>query len=121
MFIAITKLPNGSIYIDKDYFDRYSDVDLLKHGYMKIEVPEDCEVEDFTQDLVFSFENYNLRKQREKQVEYESAIVGAIRKKYSIDQELAILRQRDTKPEEFYEYNTYVEKCKAEIKSKYNL
>jgi hypothetical protein len=27
------------------------------------------------------------------------------------------LRQRDTKPEEFAEYNEYVEKCKAEVKS----
>ena len=49
--------------------------------------------------------------------EYESKIVAEIRKKYNINQELAILRQRDTKPEEFAEYNEYVEQCKAKIKS----
>ena len=38
-------------------------------------------------------------------------------KKYNINQELAILRQRDTKPTEFTEYSKYVEKCKAEVKN----
>jgi hypothetical protein len=49
---------------------------------------------------------------------YEQEVVNRIRKKYSINQELAILRQRDTKPEEFAEYNDFVEKVKAEIKEK---
>jgi hypothetical protein len=40
---------------------------------------------------------------------YENLIVKKIRAKYSINEELAILRQRDAKPEEFSEYNTYVE------------
>lgn len=48
---------------------------------------------------------------------YESLIVNAIRKRYSIDEELAILRQRDVKPEEFLDYNSYVEECKANAKS----
>ena len=52
---------------------------------------------------------------------YEEYIVELIRKKYSINDEFAILRQRDDKPTEFYEYNTYVEKCKAEAKVKLNL
>ncbi len=47
---------------------------------------------------------------------YESEIVRKIRKRYTVNQELAILRQRDTKPEEFAEYNAYVEQCKTEVK-----
>ena len=47
---------------------------------------------------------------------YESEIIRRIRERYTIDQELAILRQRDTKVEEFAEYNAYVEQCKAEVK-----
>ena len=47
---------------------------------------------------------------------YESMVIGRIRKRYNINQELAILRQRDSKPEEFAAYNTYVEECKAEVK-----
>lgn len=52
-----------------------------------------------------------------KQEEYENAIVDLIRKRYSLNQELAILRQRDTKPIEFSEYNAYVEQCKQEVKN----
>lgn len=47
---------------------------------------------------------------------YESEIIRRIRERYTINQELAILRQRDTKAEEFAEYNAYVEQCKAEAK-----
>lgn len=48
---------------------------------------------------------------------YEQRVVSRIREKYSIDDELAILRQRDTKPEEFAEYNAFVEQIKAEERS----
>ena len=47
-------------------------------------------------------------------VSYEERVVNRIRAVYSIDDELAILRQRDTKPEEFAEYNAFVEQIKAE-------
>lgn len=49
---------------------------------------------------------------------YEERVILRIRAKYSVDDELAILRQRDSKPEEFAEYNAYVEQIKAEEKSK---
>ena len=45
---------------------------------------------------------------------YEQRVVNRIREVYSIDDELAILRQRDTKPEEFAEYNAFVEQIKGE-------
>jgi hypothetical protein len=48
---------------------------------------------------------------------YEQKVNCLIREKYSIDAEFAILRQRDTKPEEFAAYNEYVEQCKAAIKA----
>ena len=48
---------------------------------------------------------------------YEQRVVDRIRAKYSVDDELAILRQRDTKPEEFSEYNAFVEQIKAEEKT----
>lgn len=49
---------------------------------------------------------------------YESEIIRRIRKRHSLNQELAILRQRETKPTEFAAYNAYVEQCKAEVKKK---
>ena len=47
-------------------------------------------------------------------IPYEQRVVNRIRGIYSVDDELAILRQRDTKPEEFAEYNAIVERIKAE-------
>lgn len=49
-------------------------------------------------------------------IPYEQRVVARIREKYSVDDELAILRQRGTKPEEFSAYNEYVEAIKTEEK-----
>ena len=50
---------------------------------------------------------------------YSNEIDKRIRRKYSLSAELAILRQRDTKTEEFKAYNEYAEKCKAEVKAEF--
>ena len=55
-------------------------------------------------------------KANEPAISYEQRVVDRIREKYSVDDELAILRQRDVKPEEFKAYNDYVEACKALIR-----
>lgn len=47
---------------------------------------------------------------------YPQLVEALIREKYTISQELAINRQRDTKPTQFEEYNSYCEECKAEAK-----
>lgn len=47
---------------------------------------------------------------------YEQQVVAKIRERYSVDDELAILRQRDTKAEEFEAYNAYAESCKEEAR-----
>ena len=59
-----------------------------------------------------------LRKQSPEAWErlYEGEIIKRIRARYTVNGELAILRQRDSKPEEFEVYNAYVEACKAEVK-----
>lgn len=59
--------------------------------------------------------------EREPQpIDYEQLVVSKIRERYTIDQELAILRQRDIKPTEFAEYNSYVEQCKVDAKEEVN-
>ena len=50
-------------------------------------------------------------------IPFEQRVVNRIRAVYSIDDELAILRQRDTKPLEFAEYDAFVERIKAEERS----
>lgn len=49
--------------------------------------------------------------------DYGELVESLIRRKYSLSAELAILRQRGSKPEEFDEYNAYAEQCKAEAKN----
>lgn len=39
-------------------------------------------------------------------------IIHEVRKKYDADDELAVLRQANTKPEEYETYFAYVEECK---------
>ena len=56
-----------------------------------------------------------LAKEREYLIKY--TIISKIREVYSVDDEIAILRQRDSKPEEFQEYYDFVEQCKAEAKA----
>ena len=52
--------------------------------------------------------------------EYESMVEQLIAEKYTIQQEIAIQRQRETKPEEFAEYNQFCEECKIKAKSLLN-
>ena len=47
-------------------------------------------------------------------IPYEQRVVNRIREVYSLDDELALLRQRVLKADEFQEYYNFVEKIKEE-------
>ena len=49
-------------------------------------------------------------------MQYEELVVQLIREKYSLDDELAIQRQKETKPDEWSEYFSCCEECKAKAK-----
>lgn len=49
-------------------------------------------------------------------MDYGETVNGLIRRKYTLSEELAILRQRETKAEEFEAYNAYAESCKEEAR-----
>ena len=51
-------------------------------------------------------------------VDYDTAVSALIRERYSLDAELAISRQRDTKPDEFAAYYAFCEECKSKAKEK---
>ena len=82
---------------------------------------ETCEAIDFesvpeygaNQYLVY--ENGNLVVKTNIQ-DYESLVEKYIRERYSVSNELAILRQKETKPLEYQEYFEYCEQCKARAK-----
>lgn len=48
---------------------------------------------------------------------YGDLVNDLVLRKYSMSAQIAIIRQRDTKPEEFEVFNAYVEQCKAEAKA----
>ena len=50
------------------------------------------------------------------EVPYEQKVVDLIREKYTMDEELAIQRQKETKPNEFEIYFNYCEECKLKAK-----
>ncbi len=66
-----------------------------------------------TCNLVAKFAPQLSKSNTEKLLEAERSdkITSLIRKKYSLNEELAILRQRYSKPEKFKEYNLYAESC----------
>ena len=125
-YIDKTALTRKHIVVDVDGKEHeelmYKREDLVKppYNYKIVEIDDkyaDCVASDFNQDLSFSIDKYKSRKETEAKIEYETKIVSLIRKKYNINQELAILRQRDAKPQEFAEYNEYVEQCKEQVKN----
>lgn len=126
MKIAIRK---NDLFIN--YADRFSDDEITAepYNYQIAIVPDDIDITDITfadfdnidGKFIFNVSTYSLRiaakKEQTKRIEYKAQIDKLIREKYSINDEIAILRQRDSKPEEYAEYNAYCEQCKAQAKS----
>jgi hypothetical protein len=58
------------------------------------------------------------QRQYWQSIPYDEAVDAEIRKRYSISQEFAVLRQEKEKPEEYAAYFAYCEECKAYVKAK---
>lgn len=70
---------------------------------------------------IFIYIPYSEEELEAKRVKaYEDLVESLIRQKYTISNELAILRQKDDKPEEFQEYYAYAEQCKVKAREKIN-
>ena len=48
---------------------------------------------------------------------YGQTVNELIRKRYSLSEELSIIRKRDEQPEKFAAYNAYAEECKIKAKA----
>lgn len=132
-YIAV-RLCSGGIYIDKEFFERFTDNDLAMYGYTKIVLTDEqfanISVDDFdlvgdeNPVIVFNSSKHESRleliKQNKDKVVYKQLIVSKIRSIYSIDDEIAIIRQKEQKPEEYQEYYNFVEQCKIEAKNELN-
>ncbi len=93
--------------------------------------PEQFEIYNSYQTLI----NYNIEESEDENgtkytcdqiivnnpILYKEIVVALIRTKYSLSDELGIIRQASKKKDEFEEYNSFVEECKTlakEISSK---
>ena len=75
------------------------------------------EYEDIKVYIPYTAEELNAKRIKD----YEKFVEDLIRVKYSVSNELAILRQKETKPDEFKEYYEYAEQCKAAAKIALNI
>lgn len=95
---------------------QFTDDFVQQYNYQVLEVHyNDVQYSDFdcqNGNFIFDIQKYNQRKQ----IDYERLVDSKIRTKYTLSQELAILRQRDIKPSEYQEYYAYCEQCKTEAK-----
>ena len=74
-------------------------------------------IEDVYQKLLAMLPKQEPQKVERSAISYDELVDSKIRARYTVSQEFSILRQRDTKPDEFAEYNAYCEQCKAEAKA----
>lgn len=80
-------------------------------------VEEHDEVEDILIYIPYTDSELNDTKIKN----YPNRVSKLIRQKYSINDELAILRQREEKSLEYQEYFTYCEECKSKAKNELGL
>ena len=52
----------------------------------------------------------------EPEIPYEDRVMMLIRERYSVDDEIALLRERDSRPDEYAEYLAFCEGCKKKAK-----
>jgi len=65
----------------------------------------------------WEIQSYSLNEDGETYtVKAVHKLIPLIRKRYSMDDEIAIQRQKETKPVEFQAYFDYVELCKTSLK-----
>lgn len=71
MFIAVRKELNGNMYFDVNFFKRFTDADLKKYNFTKVEIPQMVDINkvystDFNDDLTFNIVKYQSRLRKEE-------------------------------------------------------
>ena len=100
-------------YIKDNKVKLRKEIIICRNGVQVINPSEEMILSD-------GWQEYVVPKAEPYVPSYEERVEQLIREKYSINQELAILRQRETKPEEFEEYFAYCEECKQRAKEEQN-
>ena len=107
----MTKFKTQSNIIPQDVVVDYTIVDVNMNVETKQHINNEGNFETYYEYDTFRFDKKDFEGMEERDIK----IVATIRTRYSQNDELAILRQKDTKPLKFAEYNAFV----TEILSKY--
>ena len=103
-----TQLPNGQWQLDSadgHILHRIGSEDYTPLRHARVTSPDEWEE-------ISDFDANSLTAARTAEAAYKQRIISLIRARYDQDDETAILRQRDTKPDEFATYNDFAEQCK---------
>lgn len=123
---------NDEIFLERDWQKHFIDgtKDLTKEPYnYKIVILETMQEIDYDkliysdfdyigEKYYFNIERFRQRNNIDLRNTYELTVERLIRERYTISQELAILRQQDAKTEEFQRYNEFCESCKVAARIK---
>ena len=106
------------LYIKNNEIREQRTIEIVKNGYRTFN-PSHAQL------IADGWEVYTppIREAVEVSIEdqYKSRIVELIREKYSVDDELAILRQRNSKIDEFNAYNSFAEECKETARREFDI
>ena len=94
-----------------------------RHGAQRYQVYDENGIANYAivNDVLVARDKTTELSRIKNTIDYPQLVENKIRTKYSVSAELAILRQRNSKPEEFAEYNAFCELCKAEAKNELNI
>lgn len=117
--IADEKILEGKRILDSNDENLYFEVNTDNSLIPIVGIKEQAEIPAYDEKKVIRvfvpYTNEELIQKRQEK--YEAYVDDLIRKKYTISQEFAILRQKDEKPEEYQAYHDYAEQCKATAKT----
>ena len=108
----------SKLYIKNGVILPLKNIQIVKDGFRTINPSEEMVLADGWAEYippVTEIPEISLEEQ------YKNRIVELIKERYSTDDEIAVLRQRESKPDEFDEYNAYVEGCKAQAREELGL
>lgn len=95
---------------------------LREEGWYPIRYINDTGTSEVVNDVL----NVYLGPQENKNyttdsIEYHKLVESLIRTRYSVSDELGVIRQKDQKPDEFQEYFEFCEECKETAKTRLNI
>lgn len=105
--------------MSRSNYDKMSLDELYAEGWSDLPIVEEIPIEEIEPIVEIPIEPVEPIPLTEEQLQelYDFNVANLIRQRYSLDDELAIQRQKDVKADEFNTYYAYCEECKMQAKN----